>query len=261
MPEIGKKNCKFCQTEISVKAKVCPNCKRKLAPNGCLTIIAGFFILIIVMAIIGSLGDNASDTKPSTPSNTTTSDNASTSSNTESTNVNSPAQATRDNSSAKETNLGAGSFIVGTDIPAGRYVCTAKGMGNFIIQEEEMPVVNEILGGDDYGVKSVTIDLISNQTINISGISNVNFKPAETVLKTELTTGDWVVGIDIEPGRYTCEPLNGTGNFFIYDSGFPVVNEILSTQADLGVPSVTANLKDGNIIKISGINTVKFTAK
>lgn len=47
------KKCKFCQTEIPKKAKVCPNCKRTLKSHGCLTSILIFVIIIsggIVMA-------------------------------------------------------------------------------------------------------------------------------------------------------------------------------------------------------------------
>lgn len=254
MPEVGKKNCKYCQTEISAKAKVCPNCRRKLKPNGCLTAIGGFFILMIVIGVIGSLGGNSSTPKETAPADTSVTENTNSS-------AVSTAPATRDNSSAKETDLGTGSFIVGTDIPAGRYVCSSKSSGNFIVQDGQMPVVNEILGGGDFGVDSVTVDLLNNQVINISGMPNVNFKPAETALRTELTTGEWVVGLDIEPGRYICEPLEGSGNFNVYDGSFPTVNEILGSASGFGVPSVTATLKEGNVVKISGLKTVKFTAK
>ena len=49
------KKCKFCQTEISAKAKVCPNCKRNLKSHGCLTFIFSFIIICIgVAAAIGT---------------------------------------------------------------------------------------------------------------------------------------------------------------------------------------------------------------
>lgn len=47
------KKCKFCQTEIPKKAKVCPNCKRTLKSHGCLISILTFIIVfggIVVMA-------------------------------------------------------------------------------------------------------------------------------------------------------------------------------------------------------------------
>lgn len=41
------KVCKYCQTEISKKAKVCPNCKHKQGGIGCLGVI-----LIVAFALI-----------------------------------------------------------------------------------------------------------------------------------------------------------------------------------------------------------------
>lgn len=40
------KKCKFCQTDIPKKAKVCPNCKRTLKSNGCLVSILAFIIIL-----------------------------------------------------------------------------------------------------------------------------------------------------------------------------------------------------------------------
>lgn len=51
------KKCKFCQTDIPVKAKVCPNCKRTLSKgNGCLITVALFVIGISVFVLIANGG-------------------------------------------------------------------------------------------------------------------------------------------------------------------------------------------------------------
>lgn len=168
----------------------------------------------------------------------------------------------RDNTSAVLTTLNAGSFMAGTDIPAGRYVITADKTGNLLIYDTTgLPYINEILGGDDLGVKSVTTDISDGDKIEISGIDKVTFTPAETKLaKDTLTTGNWVAGIDIAAGRYDVTSEEN-GNFFVYDrTGIPVVNEILG-GGDLGVEKVTADLEDGFSITISGMNKVKFIKK
>ena len=168
----------------------------------------------------------------------------------------------RDNASAVLTTLNTGTFMVGTDIPEGRYVIKADGSGNlFIYDSTGLPYINEILGGEDLGVKSVTTDISEGDKIEISGINKVTFTPAKTKLaKNTLTTGNWVVGIDIAAGRYDASSQDN-GNFFVYDkSGFPVVNEILG-GGDLGVEKVTVNLEDGFSIMISGMNEVKFIKK
>lgn len=167
---------------------------------------------------------------------------------------------TRDNSSANETTLSTGKFVVGEDIPAGRYVCTSDSSGNFIVTNKNgLPIINEILGNDDLGVSKVTSDFKDGEKIEISGIKNVHFAPAETKVSNELSAGSWVVGLDIEPGKYVAEVNNGQGNFVVYKNGFPTVNEILDASGDMGVPNVTLKLEKGEVISISGLNQVLFT--
>lgn len=172
--------------------------------------------------------------------------------------------ATRDNSSAAQTVLNTGKFTVGTDIPVGRYVITGDGSGNFFVYDENgMPVVNEILDpAGEFGVKSLTTDIEEGQKIEISGINNVTFTPAETKLLTSLTAGNWEVGLDIAAGRYDVTTAAGSGNFFVYNSlGLPEVNEILDASGEFGVNKLTVDLEDGQTISISGLNSVDFTSK
>jgi hypothetical protein len=73
------------------------------------------------------------------------------------------------------TNIGAGTWVVGQDIGAGRYVATpaAGQSGNFIVQGNDS--YDEILGGSaaDGGVPSVTVTLSKGDVVDISGISQV----------------------------------------------------------------------------------------
>lgn len=167
---------------------------------------------------------------------------------------------TRDNSSAEETTLNTGTFTVGEDISEGRYVITGDGSGNLFVYDGDFPVVNEILDPTgEFGVKSVTTDIKDGQQIEISGISNVTFTPAETSISNILTTGTWIVGLDIAPGRYDAAAPSGSGNFFVYDGSWPKVNEILDASGEFGVEKVTVDLEEGQIIEISGLNEVEFT--
>lgn len=54
------KMCKYCQTEIPKKAKVCPNCKRKQGGIGCLGV---FLIVLGVFVFIGAFGSSMSKDK------------------------------------------------------------------------------------------------------------------------------------------------------------------------------------------------------
>ena len=44
------KICKHCKTEIPYGAKICPQCRKKQGPGGCLTAI----IIVVVIGLIGS---------------------------------------------------------------------------------------------------------------------------------------------------------------------------------------------------------------
>ena len=61
------KKCKYCQTEIDKKAKICPNCKKKQGANGCLIAVIVIVVLVIIGAAFGS--DSNSDTNTSTTEN------------------------------------------------------------------------------------------------------------------------------------------------------------------------------------------------
>lgn len=68
------KTCKYCQTEIPKKAKICPNCKKKQGPKVGLIIA----IVVVVFIIIGAIGGgsdsgSSSDTTSTTSSSSTSS--------------------------------------------------------------------------------------------------------------------------------------------------------------------------------------------
>jgi hypothetical protein len=78
------------------------------------------------------------------------------------------------------TSLYAGSFAVGQDIAAGRYIVTpvAGGSGNFSVTGADS--YNEILGGSSAmgGVPSLTVNIKDGDTINISSLNQATFTPS-----------------------------------------------------------------------------------
>lgn len=58
------KLCKHCKTEIPYGAKVCPNCRKKQKPGGCLTAIVIFIALVLLISCFGG-GDKTSTTEKS----------------------------------------------------------------------------------------------------------------------------------------------------------------------------------------------------
>jgi hypothetical protein len=231
-------------------------------------------VIVVIIIIIVSANSGGGSSKGTTTPTQTASTSQSQSSAAASTSApasSAPASSApaRDNSSAKLTTLGAGTFSVGTDIPAGRYVATpAKtgDSGNLTVNSADGSLdVNEILGdvgsGMDMGVPSCTFDLSAGDSIQIQNLSGVKFTPAVTAPFTgTLTAGDWQVGIDIPAGRYVVTPATGrSGNFFVYDtSGFATTNEILGGSDSGGVPSVTVTLTAGQTVSVSGLPSVTF---
>lgn len=55
------KLCKYCKSEIPYDAKVCPHCRKKQTPNGCLIAI---IVIVVLFILIGVAGGSST---PSTP--------------------------------------------------------------------------------------------------------------------------------------------------------------------------------------------------
>lgn len=79
-----------------------------------------------------------------------------------------------------KTSLTSGNYLVGRDVPAGSYIATApEGSGNFFVYSKNgMPIVNEILGYDEFGlsVEKVKFSVKDGETISISGLQTVNLQ-------------------------------------------------------------------------------------
>lgn len=67
----------------------------------------------------------------------------------------------------------------------------------------------------------------------------------------------WTVGEDVGVGKYAATTIAGaSGNFIV--RGRDTVDEILGVMGGQGVPSVTVNLTNRDIITIFNINQVNF---
>jgi hypothetical protein len=171
-----------------------------------------------------------------------------------------PTQAARQ-VEGKATTLGAGTFSGGKDVPVGLYNVTAPGQsGNFIVTGTD--TYNEIFG---QGVTKIRVQISDGDKIELSGLSSVTFTPVSTPFVTSHTlvtlyAGTFIVGQDIGAGRYVATTTPGSsGNFIV--SGADSVNEILGQNDIGGVPSVTTDLTDGDVITISGLGQVTMTPK
>jgi hypothetical protein len=161
--------------------------------------------------------------------------------------------------------LSAGTWKAGTHLPAGRYKITTKSYaGNlFITMNSYDRYINEILASSSKnGVTAVTTDIKDGDKIQIMGLNSVLFTKVSRVKSNTLHAGYWIVGKDINAGRYRITTTDYMGNIFVNRGESLLVNEILSAKpSDYSVTSVTTTLKDGDRIQLSGMNKVIFTKK
>ena len=212
--------------------------------------------LIVIVIIIVAASSSSSKPKDST-SNRTSNPPASTAQQ-ESASSQPPAKPAERQVTGTAVTLGAGTFTGGQDVKAGLYDVTAPGQqGNFQVSGADE--YNEILGGADLGVPKIRVQISSGDKIELSSLTAVTFTPVTAPFVTahsaaQLYAGTWVVGQDIGAGRYVAKPGAGQSGNFITSGG---TNEILGGQ--YGVPQVTVNLSNGDIITISSLSEVDLT--
>ncbi|GGA74646.1 hypothetical protein [Ornithinibacillus halotolerans] len=179
----------------------------------------------------------------------------------------------RSNTEAEELIVGP---IEGTGeditLPEGRYnIFTAPSSdgtpsaGRVVIYDEDGNELLQEIFDSYYGVGSVTVDVNESHTIHFDGIEEAIIQPASTQLSTDLTTGIWEVGLDIEAGNYSVYPNEdysyGTelAELMIFEKGKePRLFEILNTSKE---SPINVELKDGQKIRVASINNLTFEPK
>ncbi|MFC0906371.1 hypothetical protein ACFHWD_16980 [Clostridium sp. MT-14] len=76
---------------------------------------------------------------------------------------------------------------------------------------------------------------------------------------TDLSTGTFTGGKDVQAGLYDATPVEGQGNFTVNGSdGSLKINEILGAANGMGVSKVRVEIADGDKIQLQGINKAHF---
>jgi len=142
-------------------------------------------------------------------------------------------------------------------LPTGRYWFSGEISGNIYIYDEEGHLlIHEIIGYP--GVLGFFADVNESDTIRIDGLEYATaFMNWEMESSNELSAGIWHVGIDLEPGSYTINPLGGFGHVIIQDpKGDAQIFEMIGSQAVSTESEI--ELKDGQVVRITGISSVEF---
>ncbi|MDN4607997.1 hypothetical protein [Sporosarcina highlanderae] len=143
-------------------------------------------------------------------------------------------------------------------IEAGRYSFTGYPSGNIYIYDKDDNLLIREIVGDKAGVPTLTADIDSTFSIMFDGGYNtVTIQPVKTKLSTELTTGIWDVGLDIEPGDYTIGIPYGYGFVQILEQGKdPQLFEL--TGGGLTNSKSLVQLKKGQKVRVSKVSVVYF---
>lgn len=164
------------------------------------------------------------------------------------------------------TTKNAGKYKVGKDIKPGHYTITqhSKDMGIFEQdnQYDNYIFSNALSGDSKYIASKISTYLVDGQTVVIKDMKNVKFTPEPTKPRTDLNTGVWIVGADVEPGSYTVRSANVySANFTVKTSGKTEknkINEVVGKEDENAKKTLKVNLDKGDIILVQGSGTVKL---
>ncbi len=169
-----------------------------------------------------------------------------------------------------ETDLIAGNYVAGVDIPAGTYNLTATaGSGNVSSSNMYSGGLNEIMGtpADEYTQETFNnLQLPEGETLTLGGTVTLHIvsENAETgsvkgrtvgsEVQTDLSAGNYTAGTDFPAGVYTIVSTGSMGNVSsdnMYEGG---LNEVLGDGSDgFSVPQVNnVSLPEGTVLTISG---------
>lgn len=176
-----------------------------------------------------------------------------------------------------ETELSAGHYEVGIDIPEGTYnlTCTS-GTGNVYSSNMYSGGLNVVMSTDTSD--GISVDTFSNAkfsngdtlSISSSAVIKINSEAVDknslsektsSGIEAELSSGNFIAGTDFEPGIYDITCIAGSGNVYsdnMYDGG---LNEVMSDDAGDSHYIVTfknATFDEGTQLTISGC-TIKLT--
>lgn len=161
---------------------------------------------------------------------------------------------------ATQTTLGSGTYKVGRDIKPGRYTITAQSGSGNVTGSNGLNIILGDTTDDDMGqIDSYTMDLKKGAKVKIDDIESTDFTPVtKRSYQTNLKAGQWVVGKDIKPGRYTIKATAGSGNLTSNEG----INVILGTDSDSDegqVTKTTQTLHRGEVLNsdLEGITLIK----
>ena len=253
--------------------------KNKKKSHGCLTAVLVVVVILLAFSVIASIIGSNEKKEHSAPSMGQKADDI--------------AEASKEAPVEPETisvnmDLGSGNYIVGIDIPEGRYNITAvSGSGNVSSDNMYNGGINAMMGTEEanadydlYEQEYKNISLTDGVRLSISGGVVVNLqcgsasgKPLATRKQAitdtvELSNGNYIAGHDFPAGTYTITAISGGGNVNsdnMYQGG---INAIMGT-ADLNSDGwmlyeqeyKNIEFPDGTNLSIDGVDILMTPSK
>lgn len=240
--------CKSCNNEIDGKAKTCPSCgannKKPLYKKVWFWILVVFIIAGIGGAAGGDSSTEGDSSKPQVEDNKDK-DNSST------------ANKDDKKDDKKDAKIKAGTYKIGTDLPAGEYIFFAKGMGYLECSSDstgklESIVFNQNVQGHSY----LTVN--DGEYLKIQGGDMYPVADAPSVIPEDglYKDGMYKVGQDIPAGEYKIILKSSMMGY--YEVANDSRHGLLSIVTNENVQADTyLTVQDGQYLKITGVEIQK----
>ncbi|WP_297994637.1 hypothetical protein [uncultured Clostridium sp.] len=169
-------------------------------------------------------------------------------------NENNDASENKDVNEKKPTKIKAGTYKIGTDLPAGEYVFFATtGMGYLEVSSDSTGSLNSIISNDNVtGHTYITVNEGEYLKLRGGEAYAVSEAPSLTPKDGVYKDGTYIVGKDIPSGEYkvTVNSNMGMGYIEVSSDSRGVLNSIITNDNIMEDSYIT--VQDGQYLKLSG---------
>lgn len=163
-----------------------------------------------------------------------------------------------------------GTYEVGKDLEPGHYTISSKNNKGYIEIKTAEDWSFEEEFGKDYGtedkptIPNITTYLTEGDKINLDKTELVTFEPKHQTYTNPISTGIWIVGKDVKPGKYKIHTTfrhDIGGNFKIYNKDGNLDKEFIlaGKESDRTDDTEgTATLKSGQVLILNHMYSVSL---
>ena len=241
--------CKTCTTEMASSATTCPKCGAKNKQP----IYKKWWFYVVIILIIGALAGTTEDTPSSDTTNKPNTENpAITPGNTTATTTPALTPEPEDKNPA----IKAGTYKIGTELPAGEYLFIADSMGYMEITSDSTGSFDSIIANDT---------VASHRYITVKDCEYLKLQGGKAYALTDAPSivpenglyqdGMYKVGTDIPAGEYKVVLTSSIGYIEVTSGSRGVFDEIVTNDVPTGDTYITVT--EGQYLKLQGVEIQK----